>query len=400
MEVFVAAPPQGLHLPRQPDRQLVPQLRIGDLGPRGALRARRRRAVRGALSDRRAATRPDGGDRPPRDDPGRHRGRRASQRRALSRTWSAARRSCRSSTARCRSSPTSTSKMEFGTGALKVTPGHDPNDFEIGRRHGLAEISVIGFDGRMTSGRRDRCGMAGRRGRQHVVEPPVATRAGARARSRTCTRSATASDPATRDRAADVAAVVLPAWTSWPRPRSPRCARAACGSIRRARRTSSSTGWSRSGPGACRASSGGGTSCRSGTAPDGHVIVEATEPDALRRVRLDRARARSRRARHLVLVGALAVRHAGLARATRPTLRAFYPGNVLSTAREIINLWVARMMMMGIEFLGDIPFTDVVIHSVDPGRRRPPHVEVARHGHRPARPDRALRRRRAPATAC
>ena len=42
----------------------------------------------------------------------------------------------------------------------------------------------------------------------------------------------------------------------------------------------------------------------------------------------------------------------------------FYPGNVNSTAREIINLWVARMLMLGIEFMGDVPFTDVVIHSV------------------------------------
>src|SRR4029077_7505510 len=41
-------------------------------------------------------------------------------------------------------------KPEFGTGALKITPGHDPNDFEIGRRHGLEELSVIGEDGRMT----------------------------------------------------------------------------------------------------------------------------------------------------------------------------------------------------------------------------------------------------------
>ena len=38
---------------------------------------------------------------------------------------------------------------EFGTGALKITPGHDPNDFEIGRKHGLEEISVIGEDGLM-----------------------------------------------------------------------------------------------------------------------------------------------------------------------------------------------------------------------------------------------------------
>ena len=46
-----------------------------------------------------------------------------------------------------------------------------------------------------------------------------------------------------------------------------------------------------------------------------------------------------------------------------PRLSAFYPGHVLTTARDIINLWVARMMMMGIEFMGEIPFTDVVIHS-------------------------------------
>src|SRR6478736_704807 len=41
-------------------------------------------------------------------------------------------------------------KTDFGTGCLKITPGHDPNDFEIGRRHGLDEISVIGEDGLMT----------------------------------------------------------------------------------------------------------------------------------------------------------------------------------------------------------------------------------------------------------
>jgi valyl-tRNA synthetase len=49
---------------------------------------------------------------------------------------------------------------------------------------------------------------------------------------------------------------------------------------------------------------------------------------------------------------------------TNDRLDRFYPGNVNSTAREIINLWVARMLMLGIEFMGDVPFTDVVIHSV------------------------------------
>jgi valyl-tRNA synthetase len=39
---------------------------------------------------------------------------------------------------------------DFGTGVIKVTPGHDATDFEIGRRHGLPVRTVIGLDGRMT----------------------------------------------------------------------------------------------------------------------------------------------------------------------------------------------------------------------------------------------------------
>ncbi len=40
-------------------------------------------------------------------------------------------------------------EMEFGTGAMKVTPAHDPNDFEIGNRHNLARINVMNEDGTM-----------------------------------------------------------------------------------------------------------------------------------------------------------------------------------------------------------------------------------------------------------
>ena len=47
-----------------------------------------------------------------------------------------------------------------------------------------------------------------------------------------------------------------------------------------------------------------------------------------------------------------------------PELAAFYPTDVLSTARDILYLWVARMVMMGLEFTGDIPFADVYVHSV------------------------------------
>jgi valyl-tRNA synthetase len=47
-----------------------------------------------------------------------------------------------------------------------------------------------------------------------------------------------------------------------------------------------------------------------------------------------------------------------------PELKTFYPGNVLCTAREIITLWVSRMLMMGQYCAGDIPFTDVYIHAM------------------------------------
>jgi valyl-tRNA synthetase len=47
-----------------------------------------------------------------------------------------------------------------------------------------------------------------------------------------------------------------------------------------------------------------------------------------------------------------------------PEMKTFYPGHVLCTAREIITLWVSRMVMMGQYCAGDIPFSDVFIHAM------------------------------------
>jgi valyl-tRNA synthetase len=74
-----------------------------------------------------------------------------------------------------------------------------------------------------------------------------------------------------------------------------------------------------------------------------------------------------------------------------PQLRAFYPTDVLVTGRDIIFLWVARMVMLGIEFAGDVPFSDVYITSIiqaPDGRRMSkslgtgidPLDEIAAHG--------------------
>jgi len=45
-------------------------------------------------------------------------------------------------------------------------------------------------------------------------------------------------------------------------------------------------------------------------------------------------------------------------------LKTFYPGNVLITGFDIIFFWVARMIMMGIKFMGDVPFREVYIHGL------------------------------------
>ena len=39
---------------------------------------------------------------------------------------------------------------EFGTGVVKITPAHDPNDFEVGVRHGLPVVKVLTDDAHMT----------------------------------------------------------------------------------------------------------------------------------------------------------------------------------------------------------------------------------------------------------
>ncbi|HXL22822.1 MAG TPA: valine--tRNA ligase [Candidatus Dormibacteraeota bacterium] len=59
---------------------------------------------------------------------------------------------------------------EFGTGAVKITPAHDPNDFEVGKRHGLAEIDVMTDDGRMNAAAGPYAGLDRFAARKRVVE--------------------------------------------------------------------------------------------------------------------------------------------------------------------------------------------------------------------------------------
>ena len=140
----------GFDLPRRAAGELVAGARDRGLRPRGQIRGRRRRAgVVPLRLDARRRTAHRGGHHPGRDDAGRHRDRRAPRRRALPRPG---RQDPAAPVRRPRarsSSPTQHVDPEFGTGAVKVTPAHDPNDFEIGMRHQLPMPTIMDTKGRI-----------------------------------------------------------------------------------------------------------------------------------------------------------------------------------------------------------------------------------------------------------
>ena len=61
-------------------------------------------------------------------------------------------------------------EMDFGTGMVKITPAHDPNDFEIGVRHNLEVVKVIDEEGKMNENAGKYCGMTREEARNVVVE--------------------------------------------------------------------------------------------------------------------------------------------------------------------------------------------------------------------------------------
>ena len=62
-------------------------------------------------------------------------------------------------------------ELGFGTGAVKITPAHDPLDFEIGQRHNLKQIQIIGLDGKLTDAAPEKYrGMTPNEARKEVVK--------------------------------------------------------------------------------------------------------------------------------------------------------------------------------------------------------------------------------------
>jgi valyl-tRNA synthetase len=246
-------------------------------------------------------------------------------------------------------------KTDFGTGCLKITPGHDPNDFEIGRRHGLEEITVIGEDGLMTAAAgADYAGKTVEAARALVVERlhgegriraeepythevPFSHRSGERIEPLISLQWFMRMDELA---APAIAAVrdgrvkIHPAsqskrYLDWLENIRPWC-------------VSRQLWWGHQLPVWYRDE-------------ETYVGEQPPEGDGWER---DPDVLDTWFSSALWPFATL-----GWPQDT-PELRAFYPTDVLLTARDILFLWVARMVMMGIEFAGDIPFEHVYVHSV------------------------------------
>ncbi len=254
--------------------------------------------------------------------------------------------------------------IEFGTGALKITPGHDQNDFEIGRKHGLEEISVIGEDGLMNEAAgADYEGLTIAEAQERIVAD--LREAGALAAEEPYVHSV----PFSHRSGQRIEPLISLQWFC----RMDELAKPAIEVVRNGRVTFTPERWGRV---YLDWMENIRPWCVSRQLWWGHqlpvwycdhceeTIVAEHEPEGGVCPSCGGVLRRDEDVLDTWFSSALwPFATLGWPEDT-PELRAFYPTDVLSTARDIIYLWVARMIMTSLEFLDEIPFTDVYIHSV------------------------------------
>ncbi|HEX2998662.1 MAG TPA: valine--tRNA ligase [Armatimonadota bacterium] len=248
----------------------------------------------------------------------------------------------------------------FGTGAVKVTPAHDPNDFEIGMRHRLPQIVVIGQDATMTEEAGKYKGMDRFACRKQVVEDlreqgflvkidDYSHSVGH------CERCGTVLEPLLSEqwfvRMKELAQPAIEAVKQGRIRFIPdRYARVYLDWMENIRDwcISRQLWW--------------GHRIPVWTCPEGHYTVAKSEPEACAECG-SKELTRDPDVLDTWFSSALWP-HATLGWPKQtPELDYFYPTNVLVTAREILYLWVARMITTGLKFVDEIPFHDVYIYA-------------------------------------
>ena len=250
--------------------------------------------------------------------------------------------------------------LEFGTGALKVTPAHDPLDFEIGRDHGLPEPSVIGLDGRMSEEAGELAGLTQGEADERILDwikerGLLEKRESYRHTVAMCERCKSRIEPlislqwwCSMDELKRPALEALRSRRVQYHPESQH--RFAIDSLENAPdwNISRQIWW--------------GHQIPVWECPSGHETVAETDPNACAECGSTEL-VRSEDVLDTWFSSALwPFAILGWPEDT-PELRAWYPGTLNTTAREIIRLWENRMIFSGLEMVEDIPFSHVIIHT-------------------------------------
>ena len=308
-------------------------------------------------------------------------------------------------------------KPELGSGCVKITPAHDPNDYDVGKRQDLPMINILNPDGTLNANA----------GKYQGLTDPGGPQAGRRRPGSSWAARGDVEDRADRpgalrpqqdaDRAVPGRPVVRRRWSSWPSRRWTPSRTAACKIFperyakgyldwlgeKRDWPVSRQLWWGHQIPVWSKSVQDQAECDQLVSAirplcdrhPDLAVLwIEADEALAAAKARggeeYERLAENARRDAARVLAGgsrptwsarwkrwaANAVHdvldtwfssalwpHSTLGwPETTPELEYFYPTSVLITSRDIITLWVARMVLMGLNNMGEVPFREVFIH--------------------------------------
>ena len=250
---------------------------------------------------------------------------------------------------------------EFGTGALKITPGHDPADWEIGRDHGLPEPMVIGLDGRMGEAAGELAGLTQKEAEQRIVarleeRGLLAARESYRHAVGHCDRSGDRIEPL----------VLLQWWCEMDELVKPAIAALRDGRVRSKPEQQTKVVLSyleNIRPWCISRQLWWGHRIPAWYCPDGHVTVGESEPEACADCQAGGLRQDDDVLDTWFSSALWPFATLGWPEQT-PDLERFYPGDVCSTGPDINFLWVSRMIWAGIELMGEPPFSDVNYHSM------------------------------------
>ncbi|KAI8871545.1 valyl-tRNA synthetase [Ramicandelaber brevisporus] len=265
----------------------------------------------------------------------------------------------------------------FGTGAVKITPAHDPNDYETGKRHGLQLINILNKDGTMNKSTGPYAGMKRFHVRKQIIEDLTAKGLYVKTESNpmiipTCSKSGDVIEPymipqwyidckamaeAACKAVEDGDLEIVPKmsekeWFLWLRNIQPWC-------------VSRQLWWGHRVPAYLVTVDG----VRGDSANGNDWVIARSEEEALQR-------AQARHPGKTISLeqdpdaldtwfssGLWPFAIFGWPRET-PDMANFYPNQVLETGWDILFFWVARMVMLGIKLTGQVPFKRVYCHAM------------------------------------